>query len=93
MNTERAIKKGYSWKTGNIVYTRRRKTKEKHNTTCVWHTIRKQTHITVNKGCAHLQTTGDQDEPIIVSMLKSQLTSKHRTQSTHTHIIEQESGL
>jgi hypothetical protein len=32
-NTEAAIKNGQSRETGNIEYTRRRKTKPKHNTT------------------------------------------------------------
>jgi hypothetical protein len=32
-NTEGAIKKGKSRETGNIGYTRRWKTKQKHNTT------------------------------------------------------------
>ena len=33
--------------TGNIEYTRRRQTKQKHNTVCVGHTtMRKQTQIT-----------------------------------------------
>jgi hypothetical protein len=36
-NTESAIKNGQSSKTGNIGYTRRRKTKQKHNTICVGH--------------------------------------------------------
>ena len=36
-NTERAIKKGQSRETGNIGYTRRRKTKQKHNTICIGH--------------------------------------------------------
>ena len=37
-NTEEAIKNGQSRETGNIWYTRRRKTKLRHNTTCVGHT-------------------------------------------------------
>jgi hypothetical protein len=36
-NTEGAIKNGQSRETGNIGYTRRRKTKQKHNTICVGH--------------------------------------------------------
>ena len=36
-NTEGAIKNGQSRETGNIGYTRRRKTKQKHNTICVRH--------------------------------------------------------
>jgi hypothetical protein len=34
-NTEEAIKNGQSRETGNIGFTRRRKTKQKHNTLCV----------------------------------------------------------
>ena len=34
-NTEGANKNGQSRKTGNIGHTRRRKTKQKHNTICV----------------------------------------------------------
>jgi hypothetical protein len=36
-NTEGAIKSGQSRETGNIGYTRRRQTKQKHNTKCVGH--------------------------------------------------------
>ena len=35
INTDGTIKNGQSKKTGNTGYTRRRKTKQKHNTTCV----------------------------------------------------------
>jgi hypothetical protein len=35
-NTEGAIKVDKSRETGNIEYTRRRQTKQKHNTICVW---------------------------------------------------------
>jgi len=47
-NTEGAVKRGQPRETGNIGYTRRRKTKEKHNTTqyVLDTTMRKQTHIT-----------------------------------------------
>jgi len=34
-NTEEAIKNEQSRETGNIKYTKRRKTKQKHNTVCV----------------------------------------------------------
>ena len=36
-NTEEAIKNGQSRDTGNIGYTRRRQTKQKHYTICVGH--------------------------------------------------------
>ena len=58
-------------KTGNIVYTRRRKTKQKHNTIYVGYHYA-QTHTNnVNKTWALLQTTGGKDEPNIVCMRKS----------------------
>ena len=47
-NTEGAIKNGQSRETGNIGYTRRRKTKQKHNTICVGHHYA-QTNITKRK--------------------------------------------
>jgi hypothetical protein len=34
--TEGAIKTGQSRKTGNMWYTRQRKTKQKHSTKCIW---------------------------------------------------------
>jgi hypothetical protein len=36
-NTEEEIKKGQSRETGNIGYTRRKQTKQIHNTKCVGH--------------------------------------------------------
>ena len=36
-NTEGAIQNGQSRETGDIGYTRQRKTKQKHNTICVGH--------------------------------------------------------
>jgi hypothetical protein len=36
-NTDGAIKNGQSRETSNMEYTRRRKTKQKHNTICVGH--------------------------------------------------------
>jgi hypothetical protein len=36
-NTEWVIKNGQSRETGNIGYTRRRKTKQKHNIICIGH--------------------------------------------------------
>ena len=44
-NTEGVIKIGQSRETGKIGYTRRRQTKQKHNTCLFNSTIRKQTHI------------------------------------------------
>jgi len=44
--TEGAIKKGQSRETDNIGYTRRRKTKQKHNTICVRHNYMQETEIT-----------------------------------------------
>ena len=46
-NSEEPIKNGEIRETGNIVYTTRRKTIQKHNTTCVGHhyTIHEETEI------------------------------------------------
>ena len=53
-------------RTGNIVYTRRRKTKQKHNTICVRrHNTQTNTNNVIKTG-AILQTTGGKDEPNIV---------------------------
>ena len=48
-NTEWAIKKGQSRETGNIGYTRQRKTKQKHNTICGGHHYRKTSTNNLNK--------------------------------------------
>ena len=56
-NTEREIKNGQS--KDNIEYTRRRKTKRKHNTICVGHYYTQTKRHNVNK------TTGGKDEPSI----------------------------
>ena len=42
-NVEGAIKHGQSRETGNIRYTRQRKTKQKHNTMC-WDTTTPKKH-------------------------------------------------
>ena len=45
-NTEGAVKKGKSRETDNTGYTRRRKTKQKHNTICVgYHYMKTDTNI------------------------------------------------
>jgi len=67
---EGAIKKGQSRETGNIGYTRRRKTKQKHNTICVGHHYMQTYTNNINKTCFLLQTTGGKDEPNIVFMRK-----------------------
>jgi hypothetical protein len=58
-NTEGAIKNGQSRETGNLGCTKRRKTKQKHNTIYVGHHYRyAQTNTNnVNKTSALLQTT------------------------------------
>ena len=57
-NTEGTIKNGHSRDTGNIGYTRRRQTKQRHYT---------QTDTNnVNKTWGLLQATGGKDEPNIV---------------------------
>ena len=68
-----------------MLYTRRRKTKQKHNTICVGHQYTQANINKVNKSCALLQTTGGKDEPNIVIMRKSLRTSQHGTQNVKTH--------
>jgi hypothetical protein len=79
-NTERAIKNGQSRETGNIGYTRQRKTKQKHNTICVWHHHTQRNTYNVNKTWALWQTT----EPNIVLMRNSYQTSQHATHNVQT---------
>jgi hypothetical protein len=55
----------------NIGYSRRRKTKQKHNTICGGHHYAQTNTNNVNNTCALLQTTGGKDEPNIVFMRKS----------------------
>jgi hypothetical protein len=55
----------------NIGYTRRRQTKQKHNTIYVGHHYTQTNTNNVNKTCLLLQTTGGKDEPNIVFMRKS----------------------
>ena len=59
---EGEIKIGQS-ESGNIGYTRRRQTKQRHNTICVGHHYTQTNTNNVNKTCALLQTTGGKDEP------------------------------
>ena len=54
--TERAIQNGQSKETGNIGYTRRRKTKHKHNAICVGHYVKQTNTNNLNK------TTGGKNE-------------------------------
>jgi len=56
---------GQSKETGNIVYTRRRHSKQKHNTICVCHNYTQTKTNNVNKIWTLLQTTGGKDEPNI----------------------------
>jgi hypothetical protein len=74
---EGAIKHGQSRETGNIEYTRRRKTKQKHNTIYVGHHFAQTNTNNVNKTSALLQTTGCKNEPNIVIIRKSKRTSQH----------------
>jgi hypothetical protein len=62
-NTEGAIKTGQSRETGNIGYTRRRQTNEKHTTICVGYHYTQTNTNNVNKTRVLLQTTGSKDEP------------------------------
>jgi hypothetical protein len=54
-----------SRETGNIVYTRRRHSKQKHNIMCVCHNYAQTKTNNVNKIWTLLQTTGGKDEPNI----------------------------
>ena len=67
-NIEGAITNGQSKESGKIWYTRRRKTKENHNTICVGHHYAQVNTNNVNKTWVLLQTTGGKDEPNIVCM-------------------------
>ena len=71
MNTEGTLKNGQSKETGNIWYTRRRQTKQKHNIISVGHHYTQTTTNNVNKTWAFQQKTGVKDEPNIVFMCKS----------------------
>jgi hypothetical protein len=55
----------------NIGYTRRRQTKQKHNTIYVGHHYTQTNTNNVNKTCLLLQTTVGKDEPNIGFMRKS----------------------
>jgi hypothetical protein len=61
-NTQGAIKNRQSRETGNIWHTRRRKTKQKHNTICVGQDYTQTNTNNVN------QTFGGKDEPNIIFM-------------------------
>ena len=67
-NTEGEIKNGQSRETGNIGFTRRRQTKQKHNTLCVGNHYMQTNRNNLNKTWALLQTTGGKDEPCIAFM-------------------------
>jgi len=58
-------KKGQSRETGNTGYTRRRKTKQKHNTICVGHHNTQTNTNNGNKTRVLLQTTGGKYELFI----------------------------
>ena len=47
--------------TGNIWYTREKKTKQKHNTICAGYHYAQANTNNVNKTCVLLQTTGGKD--------------------------------
>jgi hypothetical protein len=84
-NTEGANKNGQSRKTGNIGHTRRRKTKQKHNTICVGHHHTQANTNNVNKtykpsyNNRRQRRTGHSLHAEIVT------TSKHGTQTVKTH--------
>ena len=85
MNTEVAIRNGQSRKTGNIGYTRRKQTKQIHNTICVGHNNAQTNTNNVNKTADLLEAIGGKDEPNIDYMWKSSRTSQHETQNVKTH--------
>ena len=58
INVRGAIKRVLSREKGNIVYTRRQKTKQKHNTIYVSHHYTETNTNSVNKTWTLLQTTG-----------------------------------
>ena len=60
-NTEGTISNGQSSEIGNIVYTRRRQTKQKHNTISAEHQYTQTNTNNANKTCALLQTTGNRN--------------------------------
>ena len=60
---ERVIKNGQSRETGNIGYTRPRKTKQKHNTICDGHYYMQTNTKNVYKTWVLLQTTVGKDKP------------------------------
>jgi hypothetical protein len=68
---QRGNKKGESRETVNIGYTRRRKTKQKHNTICVGHHYAQKNTNNFNKKCTLPQTTGGKNESNIIYMLIS----------------------
>jgi hypothetical protein len=65
--TEVAIKKGQSREPGNIGYTRRRRTKQKHKIICFQHHYAKASTNNANKTRTLLQTAGGKDKPSIVN--------------------------
>ena len=84
-NTEGAIKDGQYRNTGNIGYTKQRKTKQRHHT--IWVELHSTQLNTNNLNMTRTlpQTTGGKDEPNISFMRKSQRTSLHGTQNIKTH--------
>jgi hypothetical protein len=77
-NTKGAIKKGRSREIGNTEYTKRRKTKQNHNTICVGHRYAQTNTNNVNKTCTLIQTTGGKDEPNI--FLCGNFNGRHNTE-------------
>ena len=65
-NTEGANKNRPSRETGYMRYTRRRKTKQKHNIICVGYHYEQTNTYNVNKTWVLIQTTEGKDEPSIV---------------------------
>ena len=64
-----AIKNGESRETGNIVYTGRRQTKQKHNAICVGHHYAQANTHNENTTWELLWTAGGKDKPKIRTVL------------------------
>ena len=82
-NPEKPARKVWRYQRGNrnIGYTRRRQTKQKHNTICVgYHNAQTNTN-NVNKTSALLQSTGDKDEPnmVLCGSRNGHHNTEHRT--------------
>jgi hypothetical protein len=74
-------KNGQSRETGSIAYTKRRKTKQKHNTICDGHHHKQTNTNNVNKKWSLLQRIGGKGEPNFVFYAELR-TSRHINRAT-----------